>query len=160
MRSLLLVSILAVFGCTSDSDPRFVPLTYLTLEDLQTNEAAVVCDTTEYPAVIGTYEVSNTVPTDTGQWQFYVGQVVVQPVTGMFDIRLRGTDDYFRRLEPGESATVEIWALEAPAPGQRVEFYIGYHYVPAAEADADARLATTYTTELGTELIEFVWDCR
>ena len=143
----------------SDSDPRFLPLTYLTLEDLRTVEGAITCDPTEFPAVIGTYEVTNTVPSETEPWQFYVAEVVVQPVTGMFDVRIRGVDDYFTRLEPGESATVEIWALEAPAPGQRVEFRIGYHYVPAAEADADARLATTYTTELGTELFEYVWDC-
>ena len=156
---LFLIPLLAVLGCSPDPDPGFIPLSRLTLEDLETDQPTVVCGATEYPAVIGTYEVSNTVPENTGHWQFYVGEAVVQPVTPMFEIRFRDQDEYWVRLHPGESATIEIWALAEPAPGQLVEFYVGKHYVPAADADADARLATTWTTELGTELIEFVWDC-
>jgi hypothetical protein len=155
----ILVLLLLVAGCSPDPDLGFVPLSRLTLEDMETNEPVVFCGATEYPALIGTYEVSNTVPADTGHWQFYVGEVVVQPVTAMFDIRIRGSQDPFVRLQPGESATIEIWALVDPAPGRLVEFHIGKHYVPAADADADARLATTWTTELGTDLVAFLWDC-
>ena len=155
----VVLAALALAGCTPDIGPGFVVLSYLELKDLELARTEVICDATEYPAVIGTYEVSNTVPADTGHWQFYVGEVAVQPVTGMFDVRIRDSAEYFARLEPGESAVIEILSLEEPTPGQRVEFRIGYHYVPAADADAQTRLATTYTTELGTELVEFVWDC-
>ena len=153
----VVLAVCVVAGCTSDTGPEYVPLSYLTLEDLETNEPNVVCGAEEYPAVIGTYEVSNTVSADTGQWQFYVGAVAVQPITGLFDIRMRGSQDYWEQLAPGESATIEIWALTQPTPGERIEFSIHYHFVPAAEADA--LLATLYTTELGTETVEFVWDC-
>jgi hypothetical protein len=149
--------LLLALGCTPDTGGGYVPLSYLQLNDLELELAVSHCGATEYPAVIGTYEVSNTIPSDTGHWQFYVGEVVVQPVTAMFDIRIRDHDEYWARLQPGESATIEIWSLSEPTPGSRIEFFVGYHFVPAA--DADARLATTWTTELGTELIEFVWDC-
>jgi len=156
MRPALLVVLASVFGCTPDPDLGFVPVSNLQRSDLERGEPEVYCDATEYPAVVATYPVTNTVPAGTAHWQFHVGEVEVQPLTGMFDVRFRETDDYIVRLAPGESATVEVWALRAPAPGSIVEFVVSYRFVPAGDADAGTTTSASWTTELGTETVTLI----